>query len=88
MWHNPATGKAHKGKRIRHRGVTYRISHGVCYREDNCKIIGHVWGREASLRTQIDRHLAPRDPRPTRERKRRRFGKITPGGAVSQKEVW
>lgn len=81
-----ATGKAvSKGRRLRHRGVTYRVTLGQIWREDNGAYVGPNYDRDP--RTSIDEILAgPREPMLRRTPKSRQFGRIL--SSVEMRPDW
>lgn len=84
MRNKQSTGKAlAHGKRVRHRGVMYRITGSQAYREHDCSFVGwlHV-GYAGDARSAIDNLLSGKKPRLRPTPKRRRYGRIHPARRI------
>lgn len=81
MRNKHSTGRAIKrSKRIRHRGVMYRLSGGNVWRESDGRYVGSMFLSYAGdARAAIDRILSEgRRPKLRPTPKRRRYGRIHP----------
>lgn len=78
MFNKTATGRAHKGTRVRHRGVTYRHDGRRVYRESDGSFVGWLPWQAGDVRRGIDALLEGSAHRRRRGIKRRQFGRILP----------